>query len=297
VTDNNKLNIVPLNPDIERIKALMENPPEGSVVLTITPDVARYILLNWRGRHNRREKPAAVRRYANDMADPSPPPEGWLLNGSTVVFTDQHLLGDGQNRMIACIRANQPFTTHIIFGVPHEYFFSMDQGRVRGPGDVLEIEGVANAKIVAQAVRWAELLETSKVFGRTVFTGKEILDLYRKKHKTVEDFLPEARAIFRLNRQPLPVVMAVLYTFDKIDSDLAAEYSRAWAEGTYSPRFASIGTMQTEIERIKRLSTGRVHEAVRLAIIINSWNSVRIGLKGRLGKIKWDKSKPFPRIR
>src|SRR5262245_49440085 len=109
----------------------MNNPPDGSVVMEITPGVAAHIWERWRGTHNRREKPAAIKRYAGDMAKP----DGWFLNGSTILFTDEHLLGDGQNRILACIRANELFKTHVVFGVPHLYFHTIDQGRVRSSGD------------------------------------------------------------------------------------------------------------------------------------------------------------------
>jgi hypothetical protein len=293
--------IVPFDRDralIERLEKLMAGPPEGSVVLDFTPGVAKYIIGEWRGTHNRREKPGSIRRFTADMAA-----EHWMLNGATVVFTDQHLLGDGQNRLLACIRSGKPFRSHVIFGVPHECFFTMDQGRVRSSSDILHIEGVENSGVVAQAVRWAELLETQRVIYRTVFTPPQILQLYRDKHSGVEDFLPEARAVFRLNRQPVSIVAALLYSFTKKDPELAAEYANAWASGIYDPRFASIATMQSEIERIHRKASGRVHEVVRIAMIINSWNMVRAGYKGSRGaSIRWsppEKGRPaiFPPIR
>lgn len=270
---------------ITRIEQLMASPPEHSVVLDITPAVALHILQTWRGTHNRDEKSVAIRRYAKDMAIGE-----WLLNGSTIVFTDQHLLGDGQNRLKACVGAGRAFRTHVIFGVPHAFFFSMDQGRVRTPADLLKIEGLSRKdnQIVAQAVRWAELLETGKVIHRTVFTAPHILKLYRERHDGVRDFIKEARAIYRLNRQPLGLVMAMLYTFNKIDPQAAADFAEAWEVGTYEPRFRAIGTMQTEIERIKRQSTGRVHEVVRAAMIVNAWNAVRAGYKGKASIIRWE---------
>lgn len=144
--------VIPFDRDkalIERIEKLIANPPEGSVVLEYTPGVATHEIEHRRGIHNRPRKTSAIVRYAVDMAK-----DEWLLNGSTIVYTDWGLLGDGQNRLIACRRADRPFKTHVVFGVPHEYFYSMDQGRVRGPADVLHIAGVPNSNIVYPAVRW-----------------------------------------------------------------------------------------------------------------------------------------------
>jgi hypothetical protein len=295
-------NIITLDRDqrlIERIEQLMANPPEGSVVLEITPGVARHALQYWLGTHNRREKPAAIQRYQTDIATGN-----WHLNGSTVVFTDQHLLGDGQNRLKACIRADRPLKTHVVFGVPHEYFYSMDQGRARSPIDVLEIEGVPHPGDVKQAVRWAELIRTKPVgaptLPRTTFSSPDILKLYRESYRDVADFRPEARAIYRERRQPVGMVMALLYYFDKKDPELAADFAASWAGGPYEARFQAISTMEIEVERIRRNSNGRVHDVVRAAMVINAWNAVRGGKKGR--NIRWEippkdrAGVPFPDI-
>ena len=300
-------NIVPLDRDnrlIDRIKALIANPPEGSVVLEITPYVARWIieveLGNLRGTHNRKQKESAIERYAADMRSPG----GWLLNGSTIVFTDQGLLGDGQNRLIACIRAGKPFKSHVIFGVPHVFFYSMDQGRVRGPADILHIEGVANAPMVYPAVRWCELLDRNIVKSRQTYTGPQILELYRTKHKGVEDFIKEAKDVLRTNEhQAVSEVMAALYTFTKIDADLAAKLFQHWSSCTYPGQFRALSLLQQELAYIatgsksgSRKQKVRINDVVRVAMIINTWNIIRTGVKPRLAIIRWDFGKPFPKI-
>lgn len=293
-------NIVPFDRDqqlIERIKQLMANPPEGSVVLEITPGLARHVMQFWHGKYNRHEKPRAIKRYTIDIGD-----DAWMLNGSTVVFTDRKVLGDGQNRMMACIRANKNFKTHVIFGVPHEYFFTMDQGRVRTPADILKIFGVSNSTTIFPAVRWAELLATKRpkaMLQRTVFTPPEILKLYKEKHKAVEDWQEEARAIFSHHREPKPMVMALLYTLDKIDPDLTADFAEAWASpGSRELRFRPLTTLEDEIDTLRRVTIGRINEIVRMAMFINTWNAVRAGLKGRSSIIRWDKkAQDFPEIK
>ena len=295
--DNKKLKVVPLNPLIERIKQLMENPPEGSVVLEITPDVARYVLQNWHGRYNRHEKSAAIKRYAEDMAN-----RRWLLNGSTIVFTDSKLLGDGQNRLMACIRSGTWFRTHVIFGIPHDYFHSIDQGRIRTPADIFKMAGVPNSNPVSHAVRWVEILETTKPGTHpkrhASFTGYQLLQLYKDKHKAVEDWLPEARAIFGTYRQPIPILMAALHLFNKVDPNLVADFADAWRwPGAKPGRFRPLQTLEAEVDKIKRLTTGRIHENVRMAMIINTWNAVRTGQRGRRDIIIWDETQPFPEIK
>ena len=292
---------IPLDPErdealIARIEALMIEPPvEGHTVkMTITPGVARHIIGNWYGSHNRREKAASIVQFAVDMGK-----DGWMFNGATIVFTDQCVLGDGQNRLKACIRSGRPFTTLVVFGIAHGCFFTMDQGRRRNPDDVLQIEGVVHSGAVAQAVRWAELLATRRVPQRTVFKPAEVLTLYREKHRGVADFYDEAQPIAARNSQPIGLVMALLYTFDQADPEHAAAFSAEWKAGTYSPQFRVIGTMQAELTTLKNSTVGRVHETVRTAMIINAWNVTRKG--GKTGTyasvIRWTKDMPFPLIR
>jgi hypothetical protein len=281
--------VVPLDRDqrlIEKIEKLMATRLDGSpsVVLDYTPGACRMIIERWRGTHNRNVKTGQRDKYAKAMTE-----GGFVLNGDTIKFTDQRLLGDGQNRLLACIRSGVPFKSHTVFGIPHQHFKTMDQGRVRNGGDMLTIAGVEHGDLMKSALRWCELLATNPK-RRTTFENAFYLILYNDHHG-VEDWQKEARAIYRLNRQPLGLVMAVLHTANKVDSDFTVDYASAWATGTYEPRFAVIGTMQTAIEKIIRLSNGRVNEVVRAAMVVNSWNAARAGRKG---PISWDLNRPFP---
>ena len=277
---------------IERIKELLANPPEGSVVLDITPVVAQWIMADLHGR-NRRMKAKAIQQYAEDMKAGH-----WLLNGSTIVFTDLNRLGDGQNRLIACIRAGKAFRTHVVFGVEDRCFDTIDQGRVRSGSDLLHLDGVANSTLVMPAVRWAELLETGRARHRTVFKPKHVLNLYRTKHKQVEDWVPEARAIYKINHQPIGMVMALLYSCDKVAPEFTVEFAEAWGSGVFEPGFSPIARLEAETTKLRLRQHGRIHETVRMAMMINAWNACRVGVKGPRAPIQWDinSKKPFPKI-
>lgn len=280
---------IPLDRDkrlLEKIEQLIANPPEGSVVLEITPGIARH-LIDVYNTHNRTAKPGAIKRYHQDMELGA-----WWLNGENLKFTNKGRLGDGQNRLLACLRADKPFKSHVVFGIPDEYFFSIDQGRVRGPTDVLYLEGVTDAN-VAQAVRWAELIASNSVKRRHTFAANEIRSLWRNKHKGVADFIDEAKRIRVRNKQPVPLVAAVLYHCDKVDSAFAGEFSFAWEAGTYEPRFRPIGTMQGELVKLSNTGSGRIHDVVRAAMIINAWNAAHTGS----GRIRWTIDLPFPTIK
>lgn len=272
-------------------KALAEkhNEPVARIVV-FTPALAGHILAEHNGR-NRNSRPSAVKRYRGDMENGE-----WKLNGETLKFTDRGRLGDGQNRLMACRRAGVAFTSLAVFGVEDELFYSMDQGKNRDPADILHLAGIPNARDIAKAVRWAELVETNSVRRRHSFTPPEILKLFQTKHEGVEDFIDEARKIGRRTRQPVGMVAGLLYVFTKHNPQMAADFSDAWFAGTFDPPFRPIGTLQAEMLTLSNKASGRIHEVVRAAMIIRAWNACQQGLSGRSDKIKWAIGDLFPLV-
>lgn len=91
---------------------------------TVTPSRATELLKtnnNFRKINNSR-----VAQYAADMTAGK-----WVYNGESIVLGSDGGLRNGQHRLSACIRANVPFTTQIVYGVDSEIF---DQGFVRPCG-------------------------------------------------------------------------------------------------------------------------------------------------------------------
>lgn len=133
---------------------------------------------------------------------------------------------------------------------------------------------------------------------RRTFTPPEILELYRTKHKRVEDFVKEAREVCKINeKQPISLVMALLYSFDNVDTAAAAEFQEHWAGCSYPDSYRAIRIMQQELEVLGKKSFTRIHDVVRAAMIVNAWNVVRDNAKPRAALIRWDFDQPFPAIK
>lgn len=116
-----------------------EHPKVKITIEVITPDVARRMLKS--NVHNRKMKRAG---YVQDMLDGA-----WELNGSSIVFSDTGALLDGQNRLMACIRANKPFVTVVVRGIVATAQESMDIGAARTLSDMLTLRGYPNAITLA----------------------------------------------------------------------------------------------------------------------------------------------------
>jgi hypothetical protein len=302
----------PLSPDqqlIERLKKELLDPTERAYVWTLTPAFCRYVLANHHD-HNRKENAAKIRRYAADMARGA-----WALNGEPVKFTKLGQFADGQNRFMSSIRSGASFTTFVDFGIADELFYTMDRGKPRTPADVLHLEGVANSELVASAMRWAELIITNSVKRRFSYEPGEILRMWRDKqngHAGVEDFIDEARDVHRITGEPRAMVMAMLYLFTKADPDFTPDFAAAWANSTRDPvRWSAIRSLEDTFaevkahnrhrnrERNRRIGgtiTGRIHDVVRAAMIINCFVRSRRGERGLRGSLDWKLEDPFPQI-
>jgi hypothetical protein len=287
-------NVVKLHDDqetIRRIEKYIEQPPENSRVFTITPAVAEYFLLNY-NKENRPKKPVNIAKYADRMSSVN-----WRLTGDTIKFSDRKLLRDGQNRLMACVRSGQPFKTHVVFGIEDDAFYAIDQGKNRGGSDVLAIAGFKNVAHLTAAIRWAYLIDENKVKSRDSLAPDFTLRLARERYIDLPGYISRAAAVCRITAQPIGLVAACLYHFNKADSRRAADFETAWAGGAYGGRFSAIGKMQSEISKIMGENSGRIHDLKRAAMIVQAWNVFCDGRKGRASDFVWSVADDFPDIK
>src|SRR5262249_28100191 len=80
-------------------------------IITVTPELAARWLK--RNHANRKVRARHVSRLVRAMRAG----EWDDLNGDTIRFSDNHELLDGQHRLLACIEAQQAFTTLVVFGI------------------------------------------------------------------------------------------------------------------------------------------------------------------------------------
>lgn len=158
---------------IKLLKQLINNPPDTSRVVEFSPELATYILneLNYK---NRPRKTAKIVQYATDMMNGK-----WLLTGETIAFGSDGFLKDGQNRLAACVRANTPFKTHVMFGIDPMAFAVMDTGANRSHSDVLSIMGVPNAHKVTATLKLHLAWRVGKTnTGQMKVTNDELRSFY-----------------------------------------------------------------------------------------------------------------------
>jgi hypothetical protein len=255
------------------------NPPQTSVVIDIDPETAADILTS-RNKGNRPPKPNKVQQFSADMGGAR-----WGLTGDTIKFgTDGRLL-DGQNRLSACIRSNNAFKTHVVFGIDPALFGRMDVGKPRNPADILHIAGFKYASTLAAAIRWAHLLDTDP-YDRSTLQPDFVLGLAKGKYNDIEPSIKYGRDINRQFAHPAGQIAALAYKFVKSDEKKAEDFFRAWLRGERNGKYQIIDTMQALLHSQKANNNGRIHELTRASIIVKAWNIFKVGQKGSLAQLQ-----------
>jgi len=273
---------------LEAVDRFIANPPDNSRVFWITPAMATYLHEKY-NIDNRPEKPKKIGQYARDISAGE-----WRLTGDTIKFSNRSLLRDGQNRLLAGIASGKPFQTHIVFGIDDDFFSAMDQGKNRDGSDLLAIAGVPNSAIVAAAVRWAHLYKTDSVKLRTTFAPPEILHLYQTQYPNILAMVPLARAIYTHHKWPAGFIAGSLYHLADIDIHAAAEFGKAMANSNFSGRYLPLNKMGATLAGVAAVSSGRVNDVNRAALLIIAWNLVRENKKGKQSDFQWNDKMPFP---
>lgn len=234
----------------------------------ITPDVANKML--GANLHNRSAKRVS---YAKDMADGM-----WQLNGSTIVFSKDGTLLDGQNRLIECVRANAPFTTIVVRGVNGLAQESMDIGASRTLSDMLSLRGYPNAvSLAAIAPSLAMADKTGSVEGGLVkvhtdtFTRRQLLDYVERNYESMQ-LNTIVNFVRRVSTKQTPASMwgVLIREMLKSGEDNVEEFVKQVSE-TKTPS-DQVFLLNKKLEK-NRESTKSEQKRIIAAWIIKAWNA------------------------
>lgn len=193
--------------EIKNLDKFLRKPPQSSVVLEFTPTLAEHILSNLNV-GNRPQKPQRIIDYAKDMVA-----HNWSLTGETICFGTDGFLKDGQNRLAACIRAQTPFKTHVVFGIDPATFHHMDTGKNRGADDILAIMGVPNAKNVATCMKFINAFRQGRPTTHGGMSNQAIKDMYLNDvdENLLQRAVKAAKALYNVISYPVGSSSALYY--------------------------------------------------------------------------------------
>ena len=241
---------------------------------------------------NRLLAPARVSEYAQDMRH-----HQWLLSGQPLLFDQEQRLMDGRHRLNACIEAQTPFETFIIYGLPHSVMPVIDTGKARTGSDVLSIvRGVSNAKQIASALRWVWLIGTGKVtsYGHRATMPRMLLLDYLDAHPDLSHSLPAARKTYRILIPGLSVALHYLYA--KKDPELADRFFHDLAHGEELHHHDLMYVLRERLMKDWGAKT-KMTPVYKAALTIKVWNAWRHGkFVGHMLRWRDDTGEPFPTI-
>jgi hypothetical protein len=278
-----------LEVQIAQLQAFLKNPPQDSRRLKFTPELAEWILQNLNAA-NRRRRPTDVRRYAGDMGAGR-----WLLTGDTIKFNRSGMLCDGQHRLTACVRAQANFESFVVFGVDDKAFAILDSGVTRKSGDTFEVAGIKNATTASAAARWMKILLSDKPTDRAKsYENAELLRFYNEE--VDGDLFDECVRLAILACKGKRCMAAgsfaaLIYLFHQRDAKAAFTFVQEVDKVERSGR-----KLLEVVEKIAASNMGRVHDVLRNALTIITFNAVLNGRVVKVDQLRWNESKPFPTI-
>jgi hypothetical protein len=108
--------------------------------LAVTPAIAKY-WLETANQKNRKPIDGHWLEIGIDMEQGR-----WKYNGATIKFGSDGVLLDGQHRLLACVEANVPFETDVVFGLDPSVLDTIDTDILpRTAAHVAQMEGIENA--------------------------------------------------------------------------------------------------------------------------------------------------------
>lgn len=262
---------------------------------TITPEIAQRMIDG--GAANRSIKERAIRIYSEDMATGL-----WRLNGEAIKFDEKNALLDGQNRLLACIKAGVSFETVVVRGLPAIAQMSMDSGVKRTLGDALKIKGEKNTNLLGSMLvlhfRW--MTGTLNLAGASMpaFGGEAGL-AWLDKHPGMRDI---ASTVYRLSDSPLncpgSAAGAFLYEASIRDRDALDDFLSGVTTGANLREDDPCLLLRNWL--INRSSVpsrrGRPDSQYCLAVLVKAWLAFNAGKSIR--NLRWRRmgpaAEPFP---
>ena len=185
-----------------------------------TPEMAKNALKG--NTINRKLSKRDVDRYIKDMKQGR-----WTLNGESVKLDHTGRLLDGQHRMHALIGSGTSQKIVTVRNLPSEdsTFATIDCGRKRTSGSVLQLSKVKNSNAVAAAIAFFRFLLT----GEDKLTSQEVVEVYKNHSELFDEGVRLGNAVKNLVRTP--VYASFLAEAMSTDGGKAIQFHEQFATG------------------------------------------------------------------
>lgn len=302
--------VIPLRneDDLSVFYWLVENAPPRSVVCAFHPEFAKIILARENPKNRPLYKGHAVYWLGNDLTSGN-----FAVTGDTLKFASNGNLIDGQHRLEACAHTGIAFQSHAVFGISPKVFDILDQGRKRTAGDILALDGIVNAPIVAAAIRWARAIEAgigssystgpsrdgamAKGKAAITFTPRNLRKMAKTEYAGMSEWVTVGLKIREAYRHPAAMMGAILYLIAQKDRKLAVRFAHEWLHGSrLEERNKGFDVLSARFLTIQRQNNGRINNQLRCALIVMTFNYWQADRVPHSSALKWRRGLKFPTI-
>ncbi len=243
-----------------------------------TADMALEVLTH-RNTHNRPKVPSQI-----DLILRALNLDVYLFSGETIIFDDQGVLLNGQNRSHAVLESGKPMHTLVVCGVSREVFKVLDQHSRRRMSHVLGMMDVKYAAAVAGAINFIHYLLSAGTIGKagsgSVLTNDERLKILER-----HPGLPEAgqgvlaRRGFKVPIQSSGLILFLNYLFSALDAELALAFWQELAGKRSLPDACGYSMVELLRSRLNENRASRAKMSIENvgALAIKAWNFLVLG--------------------
>lgn len=265
-------------PPIYGVNVEKEYPDVHLSIELITPDIAKKMLETNVGNRDLKKEPLVSALQKGE----------WELSNDAITFDENGNLTNGQNRLNACINANEPIVVIVARGIKRRAQVVMDTGVKRSLTDYLKMKGYKNCSTVGAigaGLQYSDEFGTDGAFGRqqsNIFTLKSTLDFIDENdEKRIE---PIVRDVIQLRAKHGSKILATRTLGVLFDAfrDAGDENYRGFVNqlANKKPACTSVRLLMSRLseyaEDVRKNST-QLNQRYVAAIIIKAWNAYMRG--------------------
>jgi len=274
--------VAPTSPDRRAAAWLASRLTKGSKerfceIVKITPAIAEQLLtLNTQ---NRRPLAAAIHEYSQAMSRGE-----WRLTAEALSVSKDHVLINGQNRLLAILDSNCTICLTVWFGCDKEEFRVADGARKRQAAQQLQIMGYAHSAVAAALAKALWVIKTRTTSFQP--STEEVLRMVETLNQT--ELFQACQAGQEMAKVCPPTAAAMAYwhiTHTSPNAHRIEEFWQGLAVGEHltGPRLHLRNWLMSSDAKIV---SGRDSTAKKGAAIVFAWNSWLKGHK-RVPTFSW----------
>jgi hypothetical protein len=221
----------------------------------------------------------------------------WDENGETIKFNTNDELVDGQNRLMACIKAGKPFTSVVVYGVKSD--LNIDVGSKRALKHYLIRLGITTYanQFSASLRNLYSLRKRGQIYaggiGTHAPTNSQLVDFLKGE----PDLYKSVTRTASINLVPTSILAPLFLCFSERDSALAEKYLSA-IDGKLELKNTDPAIMLRDKFQVDKGSKYRMSIRSKAAYVIIAWNHWRSGTAPKF--LRWTESGPtandFPEV-